>query len=212
MQEQFIGGFGPPSPRPPSVPPKDPVRLDTKPSTIPLSTSWGPPVIDTTSGIVPSSTLTQMSAIERSKALKAARMHPHLQFMVGPLLRFDTVDDNGVWRGAALIVSMCMLAAQLEQYVDIQIAADSGSIYDPYPTLTYRWDPDVPSRRHQSRQRSSSQNVTSFELGPHPADPHSTTAPLAAELQINGYNFAGPNARSQEVIGQELWVYGGNGG
>lgn len=25
--------------------------------------------------------------------------------MVGPLLRYDTVDENGLWHGAALIVS-----------------------------------------------------------------------------------------------------------
>lgn len=32
-------------------------------------------------------------------------MHPNLQFMCGPLLRYDTVDERGVWRGAAMIVS-----------------------------------------------------------------------------------------------------------
>jgi E3 ubiquitin-protein ligase NEDD4 len=32
-------------------------------------------------------------------------MHPYLQFMCGPLLRYDSVDSDGVWRGAALIVS-----------------------------------------------------------------------------------------------------------
>lgn len=46
-----------------------------------------------------------MTAVERSRTQRAARMKPHLQFMVGPLLRYDTVDENGVWNGAALIVS-----------------------------------------------------------------------------------------------------------
>lgn len=32
-------------------------------------------------------------------------MSPYLQFMVGPLLRYDTVDENGLWHGAVLIVS-----------------------------------------------------------------------------------------------------------
>ena len=51
-----------------------------------------------------------MSAVERSKHLRVARMSPYLQFMVGPLLRYDTVDEQGVWRGAAMIVSeSCML-------------------------------------------------------------------------------------------------------
>jgi hypothetical protein len=33
------------------------------------------------------------------------KMNPYLQFMCGPLLRYDTVDEQGVWHGAALIVS-----------------------------------------------------------------------------------------------------------
>jgi hypothetical protein len=43
---------------------------------------------------------------ERSRNLRIAKMKPHLQFMVGPLLRYDTI-ENGIWRGAALIVSEC---------------------------------------------------------------------------------------------------------
>lgn len=31
-------------------------------------------------------------------------MKPHLQLMVGPLLRYDTIDE-GVWNGFALVVS-----------------------------------------------------------------------------------------------------------
>ena len=47
-----------------------------------------------------------LSAVERSHFLRAVRMQPYMQFMVGPLLRYDTV-ENGVWRGACLIVSKC---------------------------------------------------------------------------------------------------------
>jgi len=54
-----------------------------------------------------SSTLPKMSAVERSNALKTARMNPQLMFMVGPLLRYDTVDKDGTWNGAILIVSAC---------------------------------------------------------------------------------------------------------
>jgi hypothetical protein len=53
--------------------------------------------------------LSQLSPLERSKALNFRKsvMQPYLQFMCGPLLRYDTVDEHGVWHGAALIVSEC---------------------------------------------------------------------------------------------------------
>jgi hypothetical protein len=47
-----------------------------------------------------------MTAVERSQVLRVARMNPHLQFMVGPLLRYDTIDEQGTWNGAVLIVSV----------------------------------------------------------------------------------------------------------
>jgi hypothetical protein len=50
-----------------------------------------------------------MSAAERSNSLnlgkRRRRMEPYLQFMCGPLLRYDTVVEHDVWRGAAMIVS-----------------------------------------------------------------------------------------------------------
>ena len=51
--------------------------------------------------------LAQLSPVERSQTLnlKKRTMQPYLQFMCGPLLRYDTVDEHGVWHGAALIVS-----------------------------------------------------------------------------------------------------------
>jgi hypothetical protein len=48
--------------------------------------------------------LSRLTAAERSKNLRKRRMNPYLQFMCGPLLRYDTVDEHGVWHGAALIV------------------------------------------------------------------------------------------------------------
>ena len=45
------------------------------------------------------------SAVERSQNFKARKMNPYLQFMCGPLLRYDTMDEHGIWHGAALIVS-----------------------------------------------------------------------------------------------------------
>jgi hypothetical protein len=51
--------------------------------------------------------LSQLGPVERSHALNLRKrmMNPYLQFMCGPLLRYDTVDANDVWHGAALIVS-----------------------------------------------------------------------------------------------------------
>lgn len=56
-------------------------------------------------GPYPTYQLAHLSAVERSQNLRVARMNPHLQFMAGPLLRYDTVDQNGVWHGAAMVVS-----------------------------------------------------------------------------------------------------------
>ncbi|KAG2157403.1 hypothetical protein DEU56DRAFT_764466 [Suillus clintonianus] len=144
--------------------------------------------------------LAQMPAVERSRAQRLARMEPHLQFMVGPLLRYDTVDENGLWRGAALIVT-----------------ADSGSSYEPFPVLTYQWDPEEIARP-SSKTRSSH---SLYELGPHPADPHTTAMagppahlPAVDEAYPGDYKGKG-NTRddqTQHVTGQEIYVYAGNGG
>ena len=55
--------------------------------------------------------LTQLSPVERSQNLNLRKRitKPYLQFMCGPLLRYDTIDELGVWHGAALIVSKCWL-------------------------------------------------------------------------------------------------------
>ena len=137
------------------------------------------------------------------------------------------------------------------------LAADSGSVYDPPPTLSYSWDPDqsVPAHRRTSnsmfpskssgdyqtdsesqRQASSLHNlrsVASYELGPHPADPHSTVSLTSSPSQFNIASSAsghgatngsvegnrswdehrfGPGTCTERVSGQELWVYGGQGG
>lgn len=55
--------------------------------------------------------LARLSPVERSQTLNLRKriMQPYLQFMCGPLLRYDTVDEHGVWHGAALIVSKLLL-------------------------------------------------------------------------------------------------------
>jgi len=53
--------------------------------------------------------LAQLSPVERSQTLNLRKriMQPYLQYMCGPLLRYDTIDEHGVWHGAVLIVSKC---------------------------------------------------------------------------------------------------------
>lgn len=119
MAEPFIGGFlPPPSPdpsigrgAPPPLPPKDASWLH---SVYPLpshadASETTSRTESTLSGTANStySMFANMNAVERSRHLRVARMLPHLQFMCGPLLRYDTVDGQGIWRGAALIVSKC---------------------------------------------------------------------------------------------------------
>jgi hypothetical protein len=94
---------------PPPVPPKANAELpayfsqsNAHITSTPASHSMKPSVSGRSSV-----SLAQMTAVDRSRAQRLAKMEPHLQFMVGPLLRYDTVDENGLWRGAALIVSKC---------------------------------------------------------------------------------------------------------
>ncbi len=127
LEEGFIGGWNvsaPPSPAPSPFPSGNganvggPFAATPPPTFSPHLIQSGYPFIHTPSPIVPSAAHTlrpsfndgqppQLSAIERSQSLKMRRMNPYLQFMCGPLLRYDTVDERGVWRGAALIVSEC---------------------------------------------------------------------------------------------------------
>ncbi|KAI0035970.1 hypothetical protein K488DRAFT_76303 [Vararia minispora EC-137] len=177
IPEHFIGGFnlnaGPPA-TPPPVPPKGPSDLKM------------PQVSNVSTGSV-----AHMSAVERSRNLRQARMHPHLQIMCGPLLRFDTMDEHGVWHGAVLVVT-----------------ADVGSVYEPYPTLTYSWDPDQRRSSFTRTHRATSTNGRSFDLGPHPADPAAMSyAPVIERSPADG-----PRSQARQADGQEIWVYEGNGG
>ena len=87
-------------PRPPNFPYRQPPNhyaqqhLDIDPDVSPFASSSH------------LQSISSMTATERSRNLRIAKTKPHLQFMVGPLLRYDTI-ENGIWRGAALIVSEC---------------------------------------------------------------------------------------------------------
>ncbi|KAJ7752003.1 hypothetical protein B0H16DRAFT_1663119 [Mycena metata] len=182
----FIGGFHPnmrPSTPAPPLPPKDDIY-----------TQPGYHVGRTPKSSVTSSNLTTMSAIERSQALRMPRMDPHLQFMVGPLLRYDTVED-GVWYGAVMIVT-----------------ADSGSVYEPHPTLSFEWDPDAKTKSPLNSVKEGRPSHPSFDLGPHPADRN--VSHTLNGLPSNGKAQAsrGPNAQKEEVPAHEIWVYAGHAG
>ncbi|KAI0695432.1 hypothetical protein C8T65DRAFT_744000 [Cerioporus squamosus] len=207
MAEPFVGGFlPPPSPNPsigrgppPPLPPKDASYFRTD-GRVPSNASWQEVsrTESTVSGTANStySMFANMSAVERSKHLRVARMSPYLQFMAGPLLRYDTVDEHGVWRGAAMIVT-----------------ADAGSVYEPVPVFTYNWDPNFTPNGKLKRHVSSRTHGKSFDLAPHPADPLSTVSPGSptANGEQNGNGFHA-NIEQRRVEGQELYVYYGTGG
>lgn len=151
--------------------------------------------------------ITSMSAVDRSNYLRAVRMNPYLQFMVGPLLRYDTVDEHGMWRGSCLVVSACSSLSHIflpciVSERDRLSASDASSFYEPHPMMTYEWDPHslgTPSRISSQYPRPTA----SYLLRPHPADPHSD-APVAA---ATGHLMRTDSYRSESVSGHELWVY-----
>ncbi|KAL0071464.1 hypothetical protein AAF712_001321 [Marasmius tenuissimus] len=99
----------------------------------------------------------------------------------------------------------------VERSKTLRIApADSGSVYESHPTLTYEWDPDKGFNTQSSSSVRSHQKGTSFDLGPHPADPHSTS--VAISMAQNGRPALGPRHSKEQVSGKEIWVYGGAGG
>ncbi|KAH9056664.1 hypothetical protein EDB87DRAFT_1202257 [Lactarius vividus] len=205
LEEGFIGGWNvsaPPSPAPSPFPSGNganvggPFAATPPPAFSQHLAQSGYPFVHTPSPILPpkahslhpsfdDSQQSHPSAIERTQSHKVKKMNPYLQFMCGPLLRYDTVDERGVWHGAALIVT-----------------ADAGSIYEPSPAFTYSWDPDQPTSPKQHRAGHS------IDLGPHPADPLAQPF-LGSE---GGEHFHGPNVQKQKVFGQEIYVYSGRGG
>ncbi|KAK7014992.1 C-CAP/cofactor C-like domain-containing protein [Favolaschia claudopus] len=196
MDESFIGGFHPhirPSESFARSRPATPTTPGPPPPPKDAQYARGYQFGSVTRDSVTSSNLTAMSAVERSQFLRVPRMEPHLQFMVGPLLRYDTVVD-GVWYGAVMIVT-----------------ADAGSLYEPNPTLQLEWDPDQPRARPRSKTHRA--HLPSFDLGPHPADPHPKNTLNGLPSGSNGHIPApSMNARKEHVPGHEIWVYAGHNG
>ena len=113
----------------------------------------------------------------------------------------------------------------------------SSSLHPSKNSGDYENDRESPS--HQSGSLHQLHSTSSYELGPHPADPHSTVLPISTSLSSppifhnfnvvsseNGYEATnesvkrnknwhghkfGPGTCTERVLGQELWVYGGTG-
>ena len=85
-------------------------------------------------------------------------------------------------------------------------ASDAGSVYEPFPVLSLKWDPEG----HIEQRPYPFQSGSSFPLGPHPADPHPSDQP--SPVKADGDGFPGPNAQYHQIPGKELWVYEGAAG
>lgn len=81
-------------------------------------------------------------------------------------------------------------------------ASDASSYYEPHPTLTYEWDPQTPEAMTRSISHFTATGK-SFDLSPHPADPHSNDA----IPELNGYLSHSNTTRKESVPGYEIWVY-----
>ncbi|KAJ7489860.1 hypothetical protein B0H11DRAFT_2156691 [Mycena galericulata] len=181
MDEHFIGGFSPllrpPTPGAPPLPPKDEIYRQP-----------GYRFGQTTKSSITSSHLTTLSAVERSQALRIPRMDPHLQVRFGLLCATDVYQSTGFQFVWVLSVSSA--------------AADSGSVYEPHPILSYEWDPD----KSGNMGKTHNLNGKSFDLGPHPADPHPGSTLNGLPTVGNGKAARGPNARSEQVPAHEIWL------
>lgn len=156
--------------------------------------------------------------------------HPHLQVdwrtchqLKDPMplewLRCNRICSSWWDRSCAMILSMLegygtdLPSSSVSVHILLEmrfltsiIASDAGSVYEPYPVISLKWDPDgeAPQRPHPLQSGSS------FPLGPHPADPHSSNLPSPDKLEFG--NSPGPNMQYRQIPGQELWVYEGVAG
>ena len=84
-------------------------------------------------------------------------------------------------------------------------------MYEPLPTLTYRWDPSQAPLNGLGRHVSTRKHGQSFDLGPHPADPMSIVAPVSP-ISEEAQHANGGSSEHRRVEGTELYVHYGNGG
>ncbi|KAG8755594.1 hypothetical protein FRC14_003824 [Serendipita sp. 396] len=138
-----------------------------------------------------------LSAIERSNSYgRLDRMEPHLQFLCGPLLRYDTV-YAGKWHGAILIVT-----------------ADAGSVYSPHPRVALVWDPLRPRPARLASSSSGSHYLSpASTLTPSPGGSH--PGALYGGVQYGPPPSAPPSwtpseyAGSSTVLADDIYVYHG---
>lgn len=118
-------------------------------------------------------------------------MNPHLQLMCGPLLRYDTVDSDGVWHGAAMVVT-----------------DDAGSQYDPHPMLHLEWDPLRPVQIGTiSHQDGRSMSTLASPVVSPSTPSHPQPSPYL-ETSVQSDAFPPSHAYQQtDVPGHEIWVY-----
>jgi hypothetical protein len=174
--------------------------------------STGYPFVRQPSSSMDEIPLSRLSPLERSKALNFRKtvMQPYLQFMCGPLLRYDTVDEHGVWHGAALIVSECCRFSlglgvganprPSGTWGTSTVAADAGSTYEPYPTLKYRWDLQHSAPHHRQYSAQGAEDVDVLTASP---------TSLHFGDQVNDGHLEGPHVQEQSVLGAEIYVYSG---
>ncbi|KAH7107375.1 hypothetical protein BKA62DRAFT_683171 [Auriculariales sp. MPI-PUGE-AT-0066] len=194
---------------PPPLPPKDkpskftpPLGPDGKPIVIPEGREYKRS-FDTSHSQAPP------TAVERSRMHPSIpRMDPHLQFMAGPLLRFDTIENGDTWLGACMIVT-----------------ADSGSVYEPAPFLNIQWDPSartpvnsvVNGSRISHSSNATGNGAKESPSAPEGLAPHPSDAFPSVLAPISGSNFNGVTGlqghssvhQNLRVVGQEIWFYEG---
>lgn len=70
----------------------------------------------------------------------------------------------------------------------------------------------MPSRSQLKAANKPNTNNQSFDLGPHPADPHTAVMPAAMKASQSNGSYIGPQAQEVRQEAQEIYVYGGDGG
>lgn len=206
-----------PMPRHPSPPPTRPdsnghakVNSNISPSPeFPGSTGY--PFVRRPSSPINEIPLSQLSAPERSKALNFRKtvMQPYLQFMCGPLLRYDTIDEHGMWHGAALIVSeyscfsLGLWMGANRSSGTSTAASDAGSTYEPYPTLRCRWGVQNSTPQHRQQNTQGTDDVDGPRL--------LTASPTSLRFgnQVNEEQLEGSHVQEQSILGAEVYVYSG---
>lgn len=224
MPQPFMGNFQPP-PMPPG--PNNPSHPQSPNYYTPQNMNMDdmPPRMSS----MDLRSISSMTAVERSRQLKFANTTPHLQLMVGPLLRYDTI-ENGIWRGAALVVSECAylrlrMPSPRARFITLahpHTASDAGSYYDPPPALRFYYDHSLPTPKFR---RSTHLHRAPSRATPPKRTPSSSHQSLQRSMSSNGtapgspiqdafgnISEASPSTQAVAVTGQEIWVYCGSGG